>query len=174
MLNALALTGAGLGLVVGGLAVVFLVGMRSNTPAVIDAVRRINRRVTNPRVMRSAGTPGASASVIRHTGRTTGRPRETPVGAIPTDDGFLIALPYGTRADWVRNVLAAGTATIVHGGETFPVGEPVVVPTAAVASELPPSERRMLRIFNVDRCLHTRHVAVTVAQAPAESVGGTL
>jgi hypothetical protein len=41
---------------------VFLVGMRTKSPAVVDRVRRFNRAVTNPRVLRTAGSPGASAS----------------------------------------------------------------------------------------------------------------
>jgi hypothetical protein len=59
------------------LATVFLVGMRAKTPAVVNRVRRFNRAVTNPRVLRSAGEPGASASVIRHVGRVSGRSYET-------------------------------------------------------------------------------------------------
>lgn len=88
---------------------------------------------------------------------------------MPVDGGFLIALPYGTRADWVRNVLTSGTATIVQGGTASPVGEPTVIPTSEVASLLPHSERRLLRIFNVGRCLHVRHVP----DAAAESQVGT-
>lgn len=150
-----------LALVVAGAA--FLVGMRAKAPPVLDAVRRFNRAVTNPRALRSAGTAGASASVVRHVGRTTGRPYETPIGAMPTDTGFLVALPYGTRADWLANVLAAGSATIVHGGTTYEVHGPEVVPTAAVAHQLPPGERRTLRLFKVDRCLRAR---TTVPPAP--------
>ena len=143
-----------LALVVAG--VVFLVGMRAKARPVIDAVRRFNRAVTNPRALKSAGTAGASASVVRHVGRTTGRRYETPIGAMPTDTGFLIALPYGTRADWLANVLAAGSATIVDGGNTHEVDAPEVVPTAAVADQLPPGERRTLRLFKVDHCLQVR------------------
>jgi hypothetical protein len=46
--------------------------------------------------------------VIHHVGRTTGARYETPVVARPTDDGFAIALPYGTGADWLQNVLGQG------------------------------------------------------------------
>jgi len=60
------------------LATVFLVGMRSKSPAVVDRVRRFNRSVTNPRVLRPAGAPGASASVIRHVDRVSGRAYKTP------------------------------------------------------------------------------------------------
>jgi hypothetical protein len=39
--------------------------------------------------------------------------------AFATDDGFVIALPYGPGADWVKNVLASGSATIVNEGDTW-------------------------------------------------------
>ena len=138
------------------LATVFLVGMRTKSPAVLDRVRRFNRAVTNPRVLRSAGTAGASASVIRHVGRTSGRPYETPVGPIAVGDDFVIALPYGLRTDWVRNVLATGSATLLHEGRTVPLHQPEVVPTVEVAGDLPSSEQRTLRIFGVDQCLRVR------------------
>ena len=138
------------------LATVFLVGMRTKSPFVVDRVRRFNRAVTNPRVLRSAGSPGASASVIRHVGRVSGRLYETPVGPFAVGDDFVIGLPYGPGADWVRNVLANGSATLVHEGRTVPVHQPLVVPTAEVVSDLPSSEQRTLRLFGVDQCLRLR------------------
>jgi deazaflavin-dependent oxidoreductase (nitroreductase family) len=135
---------------------VFLVGMRTRSPAVVDGVRRFNRAVTNPRVLRSAGSPGASASVIRHRGRVSGRVYETPVGPFAVGDGFVIALPYGPDADWVRNVLAHGSATLVHEGHTEPVHQPEVVATAEVVRKLPSSQQRTLRLFGVDQCLRLR------------------
>ena len=140
------------------LATVFLVGMRSKSPAVMGRVRRFNRAVTNPRVLRSAGSPGASAAVIRHVGRVSGRSYETPVGPYAIRDGFMIALPYGPDTDWVRNVLASGSATLVHEGRTVPVHHPEVIPTTEVVRDLPTSEQRTLRLFRVDRCLRVRSV----------------
>src|SRR5262245_30274984 len=98
------------------LASLFLVGMRSKSPFVQDRVRRFNRDVTNRRVLRSAGSPGAQTGVIRHLGRVSGREYRTPVGPFTVGDDFVIALPYGANTDWVRNVLAAGSATLVHEG----------------------------------------------------------
>src|SRR5262245_15271462 len=117
---AVAVGGLLVALVVAGVG--FLAGMRAKWPPVIDPVRRFNRAVTNPRVLRSAGGTGASASVIHHVGRASGRSYSTPIGAMATDRGFLIALPYGTRADWVKNVMAHGSATIADGGTTYDVG----------------------------------------------------
>jgi deazaflavin-dependent oxidoreductase (nitroreductase family) len=151
------------GLIVGaaaGIAVVMLsvlvAGMRWKLPGVLDAVRRMNRSVTNPRVMRTAGSAGTQTSVIRHTGRTSGRTYETPVDIITTGDGFLIGLPYGTRADWVRNVIAAGSATIVSQGRSVDVAAPIIAATAEVEGQIPAKTLRTLRLFGVTECLSLR------------------
>ena len=47
----------------------------------------------------------------------SGRQYETPVGPFAVGDDFVIGLPYGPGADWVRNVLANGSATLVHQGQ---------------------------------------------------------
>jgi deazaflavin-dependent oxidoreductase (nitroreductase family) len=144
--------------VLAALATVFLLGMRTKSPVVVNRVRRFNRAVTNPRVLRSAGAPGASASVIRHVGRVSGRMYQTPVGPFGVGDDFIVALPYGPGADWVRNVIADGSATLVHEGRTVPVGQPEVVPVAEVMRALPSSEQRTLRLFRVEHCLRLRPV----------------
>ncbi|MBL8778214.1 MAG: nitroreductase family deazaflavin-dependent oxidoreductase [Acidimicrobiales bacterium] len=140
------------------LAVVWFVGMRTKWPPVRDFQRRVNRRVFNPRQMRTAGTAGAYAGIVRHVGRRSGRAYETPVVPLPTEDGFVILLPYGDRPDWVRNVLAAGGATIVHEGETYTVTAPELLDTADSGHEFSPSEQREIRLFGNTRCLRVRRV----------------
>lgn len=140
------------------MSIVFVVGMRTKSPTVLRAVRRVNRAVFNPRQMESAGTPGAYASVVRHRGRSTGTPYETPVGTVATDDGFLIALPYGSQADWLKNVLAAGSATIVDDGQTYDIDEPEVIAIEAAADHFSPEEQRTHRWFGVDQVLRVRRV----------------
>lgn len=144
-----------LGVVVG----ILLTGMRSGSPRVVDAVRRFNREVSNPRQMTSAGTPGAYASVIHHVGRNSGREYHTPIGAIPTDDGFVVALPYGDRADWLKNLLATGSATLDHEGTTYAVEGPAVVALADAIDDFPPNEQRMMKLFGVDTALRVRSAA---------------
>lgn len=130
---------------------VWFVGMRTKWAPVLDVQRKVNRRVINPRQMRTAGTPGAFAAVIRHTGRRSGNEYETPVVPFPRDDRFVIVLPYGTRPDWVRNVMAAGRAELVHEGETVAVGSPVVRPLAP--GDVPAKEQRGMRLFGNTECL---------------------
>jgi hypothetical protein len=72
-------------------AILYVVGVRSKSATVRAAARRFHHAVGNPFQLRSAGTPGAYASVLRHQGRRTGRTYQTPVWAVPTEDGFVIA-----------------------------------------------------------------------------------
>jgi deazaflavin-dependent oxidoreductase (nitroreductase family) len=142
-------------LVVSVTGVVVVTGMRAKSPAVVDGVRKFGRAM-RPLAIKSAGGPGASASVVHHIGRTSGRSYATPVTAVPTDDGFVIALPYGRRADWLKNVLASGSATIAHDGSTYDVERPEVVPLSAVEHQFSPAGRRGLRLFAVDQSLRVR------------------
>jgi deazaflavin-dependent oxidoreductase (nitroreductase family) len=137
--------------------IVFVVGMRRKWPTVLNAVRR-SSRATQGFAMRSAGAPGADASVVRHVGRSSGRTYETPVRAVPTHAGFAIALPYGPNSDWLKNVLAQGTATIVYEGTAYPVDQPRVVPLTETASAFTPGNRRSHRLFGVKEALTVRRV----------------
>jgi deazaflavin-dependent oxidoreductase (nitroreductase family) len=134
-------------------AVFVLVAMRSRSSGGLRIVRLVNRAVFNPLQMRSAGGPGASASVVRHRGRRSGRTYETPVDAVATDDGFVIALPYGAEADWVKNVLSAGSAVIVDEGTAHTVGEPSIEPITEHTESFPTGQQRTLRCFGVSTCL---------------------
>ena len=140
-----------------GVVVVFLglllVGLRWEVGPVVDFIRRMNRSVTTPRVMRTAGTSQSETAVIQHVGRKSGRTYETPVDIIETATGLLIALPYGGRADWTRNVLTTGAATVLVRGERVDVDRPTIVAMGDVAALIPRRTVRMLRLFGVNQCL---------------------
>jgi deazaflavin-dependent oxidoreductase (nitroreductase family) len=155
MKRVLALLVGGLCLVAVILLMVFTVGMRAKSPIVLNTIRKLNRTYFNPR-QRDAGDPGAYASLIRHTGRITGALYETPVVAAATEDGFVIALPYGPQADWVKNVLAKGSATIVNEGLTHRVSEPQVVAIETADPYFSAKDQRAHRIFGTRECLRTR------------------
>ena len=98
---------------------------------------RLFTRAMRPLGLRSAGKEGSGTSVVRHTGRRSGRVYETPVIAARHDDQFLIALPYGKRTDWLKNVLAEGSAVIVTDGHAYEVDRPEVIPIAEATRLLP-------------------------------------
>jgi deazaflavin-dependent oxidoreductase (nitroreductase family) len=142
-----------LGLAVVG--IIFVLGMRAKSPVVLNAARR-SSRATKRFMLKSSGTPGGIASVVRHVGRTTGRSYETPVQAVVTNDGFAIALPYGPNTDWLKNVVARGSATIVHEGSTYQVDQPELVPISMAASSFTPRDQRTHRLFRVEHALLVR------------------
>ncbi len=153
MLKRIAQIVGGLALVLITLSGLLMVSMRMKYQPVLTAVRRFNRAVTNPQAMKTAGQPGATASAIQHVGRTSGTPYETPIGPVTTDDGFVVPLPYGTTPDWLKNVMAAGSAVIIHEGTTYPVTDPEIVPSSVAFAYVPNSEQRALRAFGVDQFL---------------------
>jgi deazaflavin-dependent oxidoreductase (nitroreductase family) len=158
----------GLVLVVSVMGVVLVTGMRAKSPAVVDGVRKLGRAM-RPLAIKSAGGPGASASVVHHVGRTSGRSYSTPVVAVPIDDGFVIALPYGRRADWLQNVLASGSATIAHDGRTHDVDRPEVVPLSSVEHHFAAGDRRAQRVFGVDEGLRVHR---TIPDRPDPATTG--
>jgi deazaflavin-dependent oxidoreductase (nitroreductase family) len=165
MAGAILIVLAVLVLALSAIAVVYAFGIRSRSATVRTAARRFHRAVGNPLQLRSAGTPGTFASVIRHRGRTTGRTYQTPVWAVPTEDGFLIAIVYGSGTDWLKNVVASGAAAIVHDGELCPVDRPEIVPMDSARVYFPATLQQIHRRIRVDRCLRVRRVEVKKTSA---------
>jgi hypothetical protein len=92
------------------------------------------------------------------------------VGAVPVEDGFLIALVYGPRTNWLRNVLAAGTATIVHEGRTYAVDQPEILPMREAAAHFSPGDRRGFQWIGTREALRVRTAA---PEGAGEAVTGT-
>lgn len=106
-------------------------------------VARVNKYVTNPVQGLWAGRI-APWAVVRHVGRKSNRPYETPVLAFVDDGRVSIALNYGADADWVKNVLAASEFTLVRkgrpltvaGARVLPSDSPDVVKSARIPAKL--------------------------------------
>ena len=120
-----------------------------------NALRQLTR-VMRPLALRSAGKEGSASSVIHHVGRRSGRVYQTPVVAAAHDDSFLIALPYGERTDWLKNVLAKGSASLMTGGKTYQVDRPEVIGMAEATMYFRPKEQRLHRRFDVGSALRVR------------------
>jgi deazaflavin-dependent oxidoreductase (nitroreductase family) len=90
------------------------------------AVARFNRRATN-RLLGPLAPHLPTFGIVVHRGRKSGRVYRTPVNHFPRPGGFTIALTYGPRSDWVRNVLAEGGCTLETRGRTLRLTRPRVV-----------------------------------------------
>jgi len=63
-------------------------------------------------------------SIVRHTGRRSGRTYETPVAARRVEHGFVLALAFGSGAQWYRNLIAARGGVIRWRDAEYPIGTP--------------------------------------------------
>jgi deazaflavin-dependent oxidoreductase (nitroreductase family) len=132
--------------------------LRYGGSRVRDKIRLLNKRLLNPAMMYLAGRRHWYAAVIRHRGRHSGREYATPVVAVPVaGDAFVIPLPYGEEVDWLKNVLAAGRATVEAKGETYDVFEPEVIAAEAFPL-LDARHRRTWRRFGIKRFLRLKTI----------------
>ena len=92
--------------------------------------RAFTRHVVNPLVARLQ-TGGVATLTVP--GRHTGRARAVPVIPVEVEGIRYLVSPYG-ESDWVRNLRAAGKATLARKGrvETFQAGEVAVQDRAAI------------------------------------------
>jgi deazaflavin-dependent oxidoreductase (nitroreductase family) len=73
------------------------------------------------RFLLRAGVPLGLNGLITIKGRTSGLRRTNPVAIINADGRRFVWCPWG-EAQWVRNLRAAGQATIARGGKEEVVG----------------------------------------------------
>jgi deazaflavin-dependent oxidoreductase (nitroreductase family) len=111
------------------------------------AVARFNRRVTN-RVTTPVLRRLPGFGVVHHVGRRSGRSYRTPVNVFRVDGDYVVALTYGAKTDWVRNVVAAGGCELEVRGHRVRCTAPRLEhdPTAA---RIRMPERPLLRLLGV-------------------------
>ncbi|MEV6773720.1 nitroreductase family deazaflavin-dependent oxidoreductase [Nocardia sp. NPDC051030] len=114
------------------------------TPSWLPA---FNRVVTNRFAKLYAGKL-PPYSVIHHIGRKSGKPFSNPVVAHYSDGLLIVPLPYGSKADWLRNIVAAGGGEATYRNKTHKFTNPRVV-DAAGATELPKQVQRYARLVRV-------------------------
>lgn len=97
---------------------------------------QINKRVFNPRAVAGGRWP-----VLTHVGRTSGAVYQTPLDAYPGEGGYLFIPVYGPRSDWVRNVMATGTARLRVDGREVDLVAPRLIGREEAFRDLPSTAR---------------------------------
>jgi deazaflavin-dependent oxidoreductase (nitroreductase family) len=92
---------------------------------------------------------------VTHVGRRTGREHHNPVNMFRTGDGYVIPLTYGSDAQWVRNVLAAGGCTALTRGRRIALASPRVVRDPS-RRPVPAPVRPMLAALGVEEFMLLR------------------
>jgi len=144
-------------------AAMFVVGVRIRNPRVLRFARAMQRDLLNPGVLRDAGSTGSSWAVVRVPGRVSGKVYDTPVGVQRVGDDLYISLVYGEGTQWLRNVRAAGGATVIHDGSEIEATTPELVPIGQ--TPIARVDRLAISLFGITHALRMR--------AASESLGRT-
>ena len=128
----------------------------------IARIRPFTNRIVNPITRRFAGwVPGFA--IISYVGRRSGKRYRTPLNVFHRDGRYVFALTYGREAEWVKNVLAAGTCEIQERGRTASLADPELI--VDPAGQLVPQPIRMF--------LQLQGVTDYVAMSPVRESAGS-
>ncbi|GAA3656042.1 nitroreductase family deazaflavin-dependent oxidoreductase [Nonomuraea antimicrobica] len=108
----------------------------------------VNKKVFNRRAIAGGKWP-----VLIHVGRVSGATYRTPLDAHPVDGGYLFVLVYGSRSDWVRNVLAAGGARLRVDGREVALAAPRLVGRDEAFRALPAEVARPPKVLRITEFL---------------------
>jgi deazaflavin-dependent oxidoreductase (nitroreductase family) len=123
-------------------------------PTRMSFLRPFTTRLVNPFTRLFAGRlPGFG--ILSYTGRKTGHRYRTPINVFNRGNFYVFALTYGSEANWVRNVLAAGGCEIRVRGRDVRLVDPELLVDPA-ARLMPPVVRQFLRFNRVTEFLRMR------------------
>ena len=113
--------------------------------------------VLNRLVTRIAGRRYVPLYVLlRHRGRRSGRAYATPVVGMRVPGGFAIPMAFGEGADWYRNIVAAGGATLRKDGTEHTLRDPAAIDPDSATSPFPEWQRPVFRALGIRRFLFLR------------------
>jgi deazaflavin-dependent oxidoreductase (nitroreductase family) len=111
----------------------------SHVPPSVKTFNRIVGRIAGHRVY----------SLLLHMGRKSGKMYETPVMALSTARGLMVALTWGPRTDWYRNIMAASECAVQTSGRWYRCSEPTLLERDEAMTLLPPLTRTLVRLFTM-------------------------
>jgi deazaflavin-dependent oxidoreductase (nitroreductase family) len=107
-------------------------------------VAGINKRFFNKLELKRGVRP-----VLTHVGRTSGEVFHTPLDAHPVDGGFIFICMYGPDSDWVKNILASGTAHLTVEDQELDLDSPRLMTMDEALEQLPDSVKMPPSWLNV-------------------------
>ena len=118
----------------------------------------LNKRA-NAIFLKISGGRFRAYSLLKHTGRKSGKEYRTPVSAFPLGDGFVLALLYGDAAevDWCRNVMASGKCILKTRGVEYTLERPEIIPPSQALAAYPPLFRFLYRAEGISEFVWVHH-----------------
>lgn len=96
--------------------------------------------------------------LLRHRGRRSGRAYATPVVGIRVPGGFAIPMAFGEGADWYRNIVAQGGATIRRQGTEHQLADPAAIDPDSASSPFPGWQKPVFRALGIRRFLFLKGI----------------
>ena len=118
--------------------------------AFLDQVRLFNKHVTNKILIHICGRKFGHFAILSHTGRKSGRLYRTPIIAEPIENGFVIALTYGTKVDWYANVKAKGSCSLFWKDQGYQLVNPELIDKEIGLKAFPPFIRSALKTVGIE------------------------
>jgi deazaflavin-dependent oxidoreductase (nitroreductase family) len=137
---------------------------RSRMPAWMP---RLNRRIFN-RVQGLWAPYLPPYAMIVHRGRRSGASYRSPVVAYRRGATLSIGLLYGSEAQWVKNILAAGGGDVIRAGRRSALTNPRIVTRETATEPLPRIARSMSSRMGVLVCDLQKPEAGIALEAAAE------
>lgn len=112
---------------------------------------QINKRVFNRMELKRGVRP-----VLIHVGRSSGKTFYTPLDAHQIEGGYLFIMNYGRESDWVKNILASGSASLRVDGREVALESPRVItkeealPLLPTTSKWPPDSMNVTESLQMD------------------------
>lgn len=105
--------------------------------------------IVNPIMLKFAGARFSPIALLKHRGRRSGKPYQTPMLVRQKSDGFILALTYGPNVDWYRNVQANRGGAIRWHGKDYNFGKPEPLDVKTGLRQFPRPLRPILRLNKV-------------------------
>jgi deazaflavin-dependent oxidoreductase (nitroreductase family) len=121
-----------------------------------NRMRYVAKHVINRLTIRNAGSAKSPFALLRHVGRRSGKAFETPIMVEPLGEDFVIALTYGPKVDWYRNLQANGKGMLIWHGKAYTIEqlEPLDRSIGLRVHHL--HEQVILRIMNVQHFVRVK------------------
>lgn len=130
-------------------------------------VRYVNKYVFNRWELARGSRP-----VLVHVGRVSKETYRTPLEPRKTESGYTFILMYGAdSSDWVKNVLAAGSATLIDDGVEHELINPEICVGEKAWEQLPNSGERPPDRLNITELLRMDCADFGLPTASAASNG---
>ena len=122
--------------------------------ALLDRIRVFNKYATNKALIHICGKSFGHFAILSHTGRKSGKLYRIPIIAEPIQGGFVIALMYGKKVDWYKNVMAKGSCTLHWKNQDYQLIHPELIDKEVGVMAFPTIVRSALRMAGIEYFLN--------------------